>query len=188
MRFSFDGALLTLNIDDLVTPTADAVAAVIAVHALPQDQTCFDSGFRVPFGTFEGGKASNNSGDFSIFSGDPSGIDQVVLVTIPAMPFTADLACLATVVARADIDWTFEPLRSSLSPVDSGVTGGARGVVDSIDGRPAAYTVEPNDLIDEVAARFGITVDDLYYLNDSRSPNSHTLRVGERLNLLLADR
>jgi len=89
------GALLTLKIDDLVTPTADAVAAVIAVHALPPDQTCFDSGFRVPFGTFEVGKASNNSGDFSIFSGDQSGIDQVVLVTIPTMPFTADLTCLA---------------------------------------------------------------------------------------------
>ena len=190
VRFSFDGALLTLSIDDLVSPTTDAVAAVIAVHALPPDQTCFDSGFRVPFGTFEGGKATNNSGDFSIFSGDPSGIDQVILVTIPEWPFPSDTTCLATVVARADIRWTFEPLRSYLHPVDSGVTGGARGVTESIDGRLSAYTVEPNDLIDEVAARFGITVDDIFYLNNSRIPNAgqHTLSVGERLNLSLADR
>jgi hypothetical protein len=190
VHFSFDGALLTLTIDDLVTPTTDAVEAVIAVHALPTDQTCFDSGFRVPFGTFEGGKATNNAGDFSIFSGDPSGIDQVILVTIPEWPYPSDTTCLATVVARADIRWAFEPLRSYLHPVDSGVTGGARGVTESIDGKLAGYTVEPNDLIDEVAARFGITVDDLFYLNNSRIPNAgqHTLSVGERLNLSLADR
>lgn len=61
---------------------------------------------------------------------------------------------------------------------------------ESIDGRLSADTVEPNDLIDEVAARFGITVDDLFYLNNSRIPNAgqHTLSVGERLNLSLADR
>ena len=190
VHFGFDGERLTLNIDDLATPTAVAVQAMIAVHPLPADQTCFDSGFRIGLGTFEGGIGSGNSGDLSILSGDPSGIDQVILVTIPAEPFTAEMSCLATVVARADIDWTFGPLRSYLDPVDSGATGGARGAAETIDGRPAAYTVAPDDLIEEVAGRFGISVDDLFYLNNSRQPNAQqqTLRVGERLNLLLADR
>ena len=189
-RFGFDGELLTLSIDDLVTPTAVAVQAMIAVHLLPADPTCFDSGFRIGYGIFTGGSGTSDSGDLSILSGDPSGIDQVVLVTIPAEPFTAEMSCLATVVARADIDWTFPPLRGYLDLVDSGATGGARGDAETIDGRPAAYTVAPGDLIEEVAARFGISVDDLFYLNNSRQPNAQqqTLRVGERLNLLLADR
>lgn len=189
-RFGFDGEILTLDVDDLVTPTAGVVQAMIAVHPLPADQTCFDSGFRIGFGTFEGGLGTGNSGDLSILSGDPSGIDQVILVTIPAEPFTAEMNCLANVVARADIDWTFAPLRGDLDPVDSGATGGARGVAETTDGRAVAYTVAPDDLIEEVAGRFGITVDDLFYLNNSRQPNAQqrTLRTGERLNLLLADR
>lgn len=190
VRFGFDGKLLTLDIDDLVSPTAVTVQAMVAVHALPASQTCFDRGPRIAFGIFDGGLGTGNSGDLSIFSGDPSGIDQVILVTTPAEPFTADLDCLATVVARADIDWTFPPLRSHLAPLDSGATGGARGATEAIDGRPAAYTVAPNDLIEEVATRFGISVGDLFYLNDSRQPTAHqrTLRVGERLNLLLSNR
>ena len=190
VHFGFDGELLTLTIDDLVSPTAVTVQAMVAVHPLPASQTCFDRGPRIAFGTFDGGLGTGNSGDLRIFSGDPSGIDQVILVTTPAEPFTADLGCLATVVARADVDWTFAPLRSHLEPVDSGATGGARGAVESIDRRPASYTVAPNDLIDEVATRFGISVGDLFYLNDFRQPTAHqrTLRVGERLNLLLSNR
>ncbi|WP_164554712.1 LysM peptidoglycan-binding domain-containing protein, partial [Pseudomonas viridiflava] len=33
-------------------------------------------------------------------------------------------------------------------------------------GAPAAYTVAPDDLIGDVAARFGITVRDLVWLNE----------------------
>lgn len=50
---------------------------------------------------------------------------------------------------------------------------------------PVTYVVAPDDLIDEVASRFGITRDDVFYLNPARlpSPMSETLRVGEVLNL-----
>jgi hypothetical protein len=118
VHFGFDGALLTRKFEDLVTPTADAVQAMVAVHPLPADQTCFDSGFRITLRPLEGENGTINFGDLSILSGDPSGIDQVILVTIPDEPFTADMSCLATVVARADIDWTFGPLRGYLDPVE----------------------------------------------------------------------
>lgn len=95
------------------------------------------------------------------------------------------LECLADVVGRGAIEWTFAPLRSDLAPVDRGTTGGARGETEVLEGRPVSYTVVGDDLIDEVAARFGITRDDLLYLNPTRMPSSmrETLDVGEVLNL-----
>ena len=60
-------------------------------------------------------------------------------------------------------------------------SGRRRGLGDV----PVTYVVAPDDLIDEVASRFGITRDDVFYLNPARlpSPMSETLRVGEVLNL-----
>ncbi|MDY7542665.1 MULTISPECIES: hypothetical protein [unclassified Cryobacterium] len=190
MSFDFDGTVLTLHIDDLISPTAVTVDALTAIQPLPANQTCDDSGFRMDFGQFTSGSGASDWGDLSILSGDPSGIDQVLLVTSPAQPNTTDPGCLQAVVARADIRWTFDPLRGYLNPVDSGETPGARGTVDVIDGKPAGYTPATNEYRADVAARFGITVDDLTYLNDAQlmSTDSQTAPAGKRLNLLLADR
>ncbi|MEB0002765.1 hypothetical protein QN345_14265 [Cryobacterium sp. 10I1] len=190
MSFDFHGTELTLHIDDLVTPAAATVDAVTATQPIPANQTCYDSGFRMDFGPFTSGSGAYGWGDLSILSGDPSGIDQVILVTTPAQPDTTDPDCLEAVVARADIRWTFTPLRGYLNPVDSDATPGARGTVDVIDGKPAGYTAAANENRADVAARFGITVDDLTYLNDAQlmGTNKETAPAGRRLNLLLADR
>lgn len=190
VSFGFDGTVLTLHVDDLISPTAVTVDAVTATRPLPANQTCDDSGFRMDFGQFTSGSGASGWGDLSILSGDPSGIDQVILVTPSAQPDATDPDCRQTVVARADIRWTFEPVRGYLNPLDSGETPGARGTVDVIDGKPAGYTPATNEYRAEVAARFGIRVDDLTYLNDAQlmSADSQTAPAGKRLNLLVADR
>lgn len=67
--------------------------------------------------------------------------------------------------------------------------GAARGdveIVNNGDGRltirveAVGYTVATNDLIDEVAARFGMTADDIRYLNPLHGPK---LRVNETIIL-----
>ena len=97
------------------------------------------------FGPFTSGSGTYGWGDLSILSGDPSEIDQVILVTTPAQPDTTDPDCLQAIVARTDIRWTFKPVRGYLNPVDSGATPGARGTVDVIDGKPAGYTAATNE-------------------------------------------
>jgi hypothetical protein len=62
-------------------------------------------------------------------------------------------------------------------------------VVIDATGRPVAYTVAPNDLIPEVAGRFGITPDDAFYLNPAREGAEYPmLYVNEVLNLNLRAR
>jgi LysM repeat protein len=77
-------------------------------------------------------------------------------------------------------------LRSWLDTVvDAGPRDGASGAVVTRDGHPVTYPVAPNDSITAVAQRFGISVDDLFYLNESRLPvtTDRTLYLGEKLNL-----
>ena len=105
--------------------------------------------------------------------------------------------CINKVVARAPLVWTFGPLRPYLDTlVDGGTRSGAGGeVVIDATGRPVAYTVAPNDLLPEVAGRFGITPDDAFYLNPARELNpaleaaeDPQLYVKEVLNLNLRAR
>lgn len=85
---------------------------------------------------------------------------------------------------------------SALRPyLDTLMDGGSRSaaggeVVIDATGRPVAYTVAPNDLLPEVAGRFGITPDDAFYLNPARagSPEYPMLDANEVLNLNLRAR
>jgi hypothetical protein len=165
---------------------------MFAPIALADGQTCFDTGVRFDLGSPDspdGWSGVLYTGGEMV--GDPSFFDEVVFTTGRDIAnATEPLGCLADVVGRSVIEWTFEPLRGDLRVVDSGATGGARGEVELSEGQPMSYTVAGNDLIDEVAARFGITRDDLFYLNPTRipAPMSVTLSVGEVLNLSVARR
>jgi hypothetical protein len=122
--------------------------------------------------------------------GDPTFISEIALTTFKQADSSID--CINQVVARAPLVWTFGPLRPYLDTlVDGGARSGAGGevVIDST-GRPVAYTVAPNDLLPEVAGRFGITPDDGFYLNPARagSPEYPMLYVNEVLNLNLRAR
>ena len=77
-------------------------------------------------------------------------------------------------------------MRPGLSVRDSGAATGAMGTV-RVDGddRPGAYTVAQGDSLSAIAQRFGIALDDLFYLNPRRSPNPEAAEAftGEVLNL-----
>jgi hypothetical protein len=121
--------------------------------------------------------------------GDPTFISEIALHS-PSAQADRSSDCINQVVARAPLVWTFGPLRPYLDTlVDGGTRSGAGGkVVIDATGRPVAYTVAPNDLLSEVAGRFGITPDDAFYLNPARagSPEAPMLLVNEVLNLKLA--
>jgi hypothetical protein len=131
--------------------------------------------------------------------GDPTFISEIALTTSATIgsggvfkQADGSSECINKVVARARLVWTFAPLRPHLGTlVDGGTRSGAGGkVVIGATGHPVAYNVAPNDLLPEVAARFGITPDDAFYLNPARagSPEDPMLSVNEVLNLNLRAR
>ncbi|HET7739406.1 MAG TPA: hypothetical protein VFL67_02005, partial [Mycobacterium sp.] len=105
----------------------------------------------------------------SLGRGDPSFISEIALTTFRRPDDSNE--CINKVVARAPLRWTFDPLHPDLDTlVDGGPHGGAGGkVVVDASGRPVAYTVAPNDLLPEVAGRFSIRPDDVFYLNPARA-------------------
>ncbi|MDQ1609428.1 MAG: hypothetical protein QOE16_2160 [Microbacteriaceae bacterium] len=111
--------------------------------------------------------------------GDPS-FFHTVLLTQPATVADAD-ACGLSVAAGASLTWTMPDLRPNLHVTDSGSRKWAAGKVRMDDGKPASYVVAANDVMTVIAERFGITVDDLMYLNPTRdsAPMAH---AGETLN------
>lgn len=179
-----------LEIRSLPAPGLDLARTelLLAPRPLADDATCFDEGLRYGLGTpVEGEPARWGVADLG--EGDPSFLDEAVLVRGPAEA-TAETECFADIVARGPIEWTFTPLRTGLVASDAGATGGARGDATVEDGVPVAYTVARDDLIEEVAARLGITAGDLLYLNPDRSPPGgvSTLHPGEVLNLVVERR
>jgi hypothetical protein len=87
-----------------------------------------------------------------------------------------------TVVAAAPLTWTIPDFYPGLRLVDSGPADFARGVVTDYQGRPASYAVWGNDNPAAVAKRFGITVNQLLYLNPQVRRDSG-LNRDTRLNL-----
>ncbi|WP_448808702.1 hypothetical protein [Agromyces bauzanensis] len=178
---------LEVRVTGLTPEPGQPREVLFAPEPLADGQRCYDAGLRVSVGSPDrpdGWAGVLHTGGFIV--GDPSFLDEIVFTTAPNLATAAQpIECAADVVARGAIEWTFPPLRGDISVADDGATGGARGDVEIAQGRPVAYSVAPDDLIDEVAARFGITRDDLFYLNPTRlpSPMSETLQVGELLNL-----
>lgn len=110
------------------------------------------------------------------FAGDPSLIRELIIRDFDA-PDGFD-ECAAVPAARAPLDWSYEPLRAGLVGVDTGATGGARGEPKLQDDIVVGYTVAADDLVEEVAARFQLTADDVRYLNPELGPK---LRTGETI-------
>jgi LysM repeat protein len=57
---------------------------------------------------------------------------------------------------------------------------GARGTVTVVSGAPSSYLVADGDNLSSIAARFGITLNDLMFLNPM---DSMPLWAGQHLNL-----
>ncbi|MGG7308417.1 LysM peptidoglycan-binding domain-containing protein [Curtobacterium sp. AB451] len=72
------------------------------------------------------------------------------------------------VLAVTTVRWSIPARKTNVHPVDHGARPNATGSVTAAagGGAPARYTVAPDDLIGDVAARFGITVRALVWLNE----------------------
>ncbi|CAN5614815.1 hypothetical protein BH10ACT7_BH10ACT7_26010 [soil metagenome] len=179
-----DGGMYEVRLTDLVTDVAAPYSLLLSPYALTDDRTCLDI-----FAFDLGDPTLNGPGPFPIgpfeaWGYDPSFLDGAVLGKFIESD-AAENDCLRTIVARAPFTWDFPDLRPDLTVVDSGPAVGAMGDVELEDGEPASYTVAPEDILGEIAARFGITVDDLFYLNPGRlpSPLDPIAYADEALNL-----
>ncbi|PPF14648.1 hypothetical protein C5C56_16290 [Rathayibacter sp. AY1D1] len=189
IRLSAADGRLALASDELEIPAATTsssgfVAVMAALSPVDATTTCFDVDFPMRLADGESGKPYKAWRNLAEFRGDPTAIDQLVITTKPQN----DSDCSMKIIAVADVQWSVKPQRSDLVAKDAGPRAAARGETTSTDGTPTSYTVARNDLAEDVAARFGMTADDLFYLNPFRFPSDEILRVGEKLNLAVATR
>lgn len=105
---------------------------------------------------------------------DGSGVDPSSLVTLvvssAAQPGQADVPVeIATdkVLAVSPVRWSVPARQTNVHPVDGGPRANAAGALTATTatGAPRSYRVARNDLIGDVAARFGISVKALVWLN-----------------------
>jgi hypothetical protein len=101
---------------------------------------------------------------------------------------SVELVSDGTVIAAAPIAWSIPDFYPGLTLKDSGPAPYARGTVTSYAGQPASYAVWGNDNSQAVATRFGITQDQLFYLNPQLRRGDTTLLRDTRLNLSVAYR
>ncbi|MEP6478598.1 MAG: LysM domain-containing protein [Rhodoglobus sp.] len=178
------------DLTDFATKRTGDVELLLNPVALGPAETCLDTGFRVTLGRLSADATQDfHLGDMvDIAGGDPTFLDEVVLTQV--IPADVENDCAATVVAAAPLTWTLPDRRPDLTVVDSGPADGANGTV-ALDGTtPLTYTVADGDTLELIAERFGITTDDVFYLNPTRIPNpkdpiAHT---GEIFNLSKAHR
>jgi len=127
------------------------------------------------------------SGDDQLTWGNPSFFTDLA-ITQQSTP--ASTSCPVRIVGIAPLKWTIGDTRPEIQVADHGSRPGAEGSVESASGRPTAYTVAANDNLTAIAARFGVSISDLFYLNPAREPNPQSLyaRAGEVLNLSKSNR
>ncbi|WP_223691318.1 LysM peptidoglycan-binding domain-containing protein [Leifsonia poae] len=118
------------------------------------------------------------------WNGDPS-IFRTLVLSVPALnPRTGAAVdgdgCVLTPLATAPITWTVPDTRPGLHVADAGPRTGATGTVTQESGAPATYLVAAGDAVSAIADRFGISMDDVEFLNPL---NDMPLRAGQRLNL-----
>ena len=85
--------------------------------------------------------------------------------------------------AVGTITWDVPDTRPGLLAVDTGSRFGAGGATATTDGAPISYRAVAGDTLNDIADRFGITVDDLGFLNPL---TSRQLQAGDDLNLQVA--
>ena len=79
------------------------------------------------------------------------------------------------VISTALITWTMQPLYPDLVVVDSGENEGATGIVTLEGDVPVSYVVNEGDAVEQIAARFGLTDDQLVCSTlDGRTRTSST--------------
>lgn len=136
---------------------------------------------------FDGGEYSLVIADEWPAASDPSWLDSLVMLDLGESEPDAN-GCNYPVALHADIEWTMPDVRPDLVVTDGATAPNAAGEVTLEDGAPVSYVVASNDTVDAVARRFGITAEELMFLNPARQNATATPRdqlvAGERLNLV----
>lgn len=140
----------------------------------PVDQNAFDFGnlsaapsqLDLPMGPWEG---------------DPSLFKTLVVNRIQPPGSTPDMnGCVRTPLAFAPVAWTVPDTRPQLHVHDSGSATGAEGAATTSSGVSTSYLVARGDYLNGIAGRFGISIDDIAFLNPFHTTQ---LQPGQRLNL-----
>lgn len=100
---------------------------------------------------------------------DPSHLGTLVTYSAatPGQDVPVEIAA-DKVLAVTTVRWSVPARTTNVHPVDAGARPNATGPVSArtAAGAPKSYTVAPDDLIGDVATRFGITVRALVWLNE----------------------
>jgi hypothetical protein len=100
---------------------------------------------------------------------DPSHLGTLVTYSAAAAGQDVPVEIAADkVLAVTTVRWSVPARTTNVHPVDGGARPNATGSVTArtASGAPRSYTVAPDDLIGDVAARFGISVRALVWLNE----------------------
>ncbi|WP_423917336.1 LysM peptidoglycan-binding domain-containing protein [Frigoribacterium sp. 2-23] len=109
---------------------------------------------------------TSSSGTLGTVS-QPSYLGSLVVATTSAPADTPVEIGVGKVLAVTAVRWSVPPRATNIVPADSGAAPFATGALQATtaSGAPKRYTVAPDDLIDAVARRFGISVSALIYMN-----------------------
>ena len=99
---------------------------------------------------------------------DASFFDSAVVMYYPTGPIVPGV-CWEKGAAWAELTWNLPDQRPWLTVADGGALEGAHGEVALTGaGEPLSYWTATGDELGQIAQRFGITVEDLIYLNPGR--------------------
>lgn len=165
---TYDGVKIVFDFPDFVTDDSVQVMFAFADAELgPSD--CFFDRYQTAFGLpTPGVPQSRPQFGPEIYSGDPSFFSTLAVLEYPTGPGVAG-ECVFRTMAITPIEWSLPDLRPDLDVKDSGKSAGADGKV-TVDesGEPLTYVTKAGDTLPQIAERFGISADDLVYLNPCR--------------------
>lgn len=173
------------GITGLTTPVTDTVSINFSTQPFTEQAYCAGGFTILAKEQFDLAAEStvSDTDRYDLMLVGPDYLDTLLLTS--SSGDTPKTGCFYPVIASAPLIWTLPDPRPDIVVVDGGATGGAMGPVAQADGEPATYEVVADDQLPEIAARFGITLQDLHYLNPARSPSplDPVAYVGELFNL-----
>ncbi|WP_104197388.1 LysM domain-containing protein [Cryobacterium sp. M15] len=146
--------------------------------------TCLADMYNFSFGNLstDADQPGLSLGDRDFSRGDPS--YYLTAVITASTPATTDPdGCVLTPRAVGTITWEVPDTRPGLLAVDTGARFGAGGATATAGASPISYRAVAGDTLNDIADRFGITPDDLGFLNPL---TSRQLQPGDDLNLQVA--
>ncbi|WP_104081026.1 LysM domain-containing protein [Cryobacterium sp. Y11] len=145
--------------------------------------TCLADMYNFSFGKLstDADQLGLSLGDRDFSRGDPS-YYLTAVITASAPGTTDPDGCALTPRAFGTITWDVPDTRPGLLAVDTGIRVGAGGTTTA-DAAALSYRAVAGDTLNDIADRFGITDDDLGFLNPL---TSRQLQAGDDLNLRVA--